>query len=132
MCKGLWKNEAGGMRNPKKVHANKNLSWRFVTSEGDALQTFCSCQWGVAGRGSPQLVASKGLLDRRWPQLVSQDKVPGRRCPELVCQKHTVHVKHISCNAASSPLQPNPSDGQWNLTFPGSAVWSACVCVCVA
>ena len=28
------------MRNPKKAHANKDLSWWFVISEGDALQTY--------------------------------------------------------------------------------------------
>ena len=28
------------MRNPKKAHANKDLSWWFVISEGDAFQTY--------------------------------------------------------------------------------------------
>ena len=32
------------MRNPKKAHANKDLSWWFVIFEGDALQTYLP--WG--------------------------------------------------------------------------------------
>ena len=77
------------MRNPKKAHANKDLSGWFVISEGDALQTYLL--WGSTWAAK----SAAGILQgSTWAALtaagIPRQSTWAALSAAGICQKHSV------------------------------------------
>ena len=68
------------MRNPKKAHANKDLSWWFAISEGDALQTYLPLGSTWAAKSAAGI-----LQGSTWAALTAAG----------ICQKHNTLFQSV-------------------------------------